>query len=81
MKKEALDGARIAFIGAGGSFSSWSLQDVNLWVAISVGLVTGFFVTIKSMKLLYNWYWEHKVRMGQFRQLQSQQELFDGDPD
>lgn len=64
MKKEIIDGSRVAVIGSAGSFGSWSLQDINLWVAISVGLITGIFVTVKTLKLLYNWYWEHKVRIG-----------------
>lgn len=81
MKSEILDGSRVALIGTTGTYSSWALQDWNMVVAILVGVATGVFVLLKTVKLLYNWYWEHKIRMGQFHQLQSQQELFDGDPD
>ena len=81
MKSEILDGSRVALIGATGTYSSWALQDWNMVVAILVGVATGVFVLLKTVKLLYNWYWEHQVRMAQFRQPPSQQELFDGDPD
>jgi len=75
MKHEILDTTRVAAIGSAGTYSTWALQDVNLIVAILVGLATGAFVSLKIVKLLYNWYWEHKVRMGQFKP----QELTDGD--
>ena len=67
MKHELLDTTRVVAVGATGSYSTWALQDVNLIVAILVGLATGAFVSLKIAKLLYNWYWEHKARMGQLK--------------